>query len=135
MIEPAPVQKPHPPLWIGAAEPQFDPAMPPRTGFNLLLGQGGSPETGRRRRRRSTAAPSRREGRAYDSSMVGPDPRPAHRDERHRNAKAARALRAKFMRQVQQLSLSPTGRVADAWAGRAGDVARRDGRIDRDATR
>ena len=44
VIEPAPVQKPHPPLWVGAASPNSirDAA---EKGYNLLLGQGGGPET------------------------------------------------------------------------------------------
>jgi alkanesulfonate monooxygenase SsuD/methylene tetrahydromethanopterin reductase-like flavin-dependent oxidoreductase (luciferase family) len=44
VIEPAPVQKPHPPFWVGAASPpsiRFAAAQ----GYNLLLGQGGGPET------------------------------------------------------------------------------------------
>ena len=106
VIEPAPVQKPHPPLWVGAASPNSirDAA---EKGYNLLLGQGGGPETvaeGVSIYRRAVEA----QGRVYDSSMVGLT-RALHiamnDDERRR----ALALRAKFMAQVEELSLSPTG--------------------------
>src|SRR5260370_38819593 len=44
VIEPAPVQKPHPPLRVGAQSPTSI-RYAAENGFNLLLGQGGSPET------------------------------------------------------------------------------------------
>src|SRR5439155_887127 len=68
VIEPAPVQKPHPPLWVGAASPNSI-RYGAENGYNLLLGQGGGPETvaeGIAIYRRAVEA----QGRAYDSSMV-----------------------------------------------------------------
>ncbi len=106
VIEPAPVQKPHPPLWIGAASPPSI-RFAAEQGFNLLLGQGGSPETvaeGISIYRRAVET----QGRLYDSSMVGLT-RALHIAMNETEREAARALRAKFMRNVQELSLSPTG--------------------------
>jgi alkanesulfonate monooxygenase SsuD/methylene tetrahydromethanopterin reductase-like flavin-dependent oxidoreductase (luciferase family) len=106
VVEPAPVQKPHPPFWIGAASPHSIRSAAEQ-GHNLLLGQGGGPETvaeGVGVYRRAVEA----QGRAYDSSMVGLT-RALHIAMNDTEREAARELRAKFMSQVQQLSLSPTG--------------------------
>ncbi len=108
VIEPAPVQKPHPPLWVGAAGP---PSIryAAENGYNLLLGQGGSPETvaeGISIYRRAVEA----QGRVYDSSMVGLT-RALHIAMNQSERDTARELRAKFMQNVQQLSLSPTGEL------------------------
>ena len=106
VIEPAPVQKPHPPLWVGAASPNSI-RYGAENGYNLLLGQGGGPETvaeGIAIYRRAVEA----QGRAFDSSMVGLT-RALHIAMNDTEREAARELRAKFMSQVQQLSLSPTG--------------------------
>src|SRR6266849_2621269 len=65
VIEPAPVQKPHPPLWVGA------------------------------------------QGRVFDASMVGCT-RALHIAMNDDEREKARELRARFMANVQQLSLSPT---------------------------
>jgi alkanesulfonate monooxygenase SsuD/methylene tetrahydromethanopterin reductase-like flavin-dependent oxidoreductase (luciferase family) len=100
------VQKPHPPFWIGAASPHSIRSAAEQ-GHNLLLGQGGGPETvaeGVGVYRRAVEA----QGRAYDSSMVGLT-RALHIAMNDTEREAARELRAKFMSQVQQLSLSPTG--------------------------
>jgi alkanesulfonate monooxygenase SsuD/methylene tetrahydromethanopterin reductase-like flavin-dependent oxidoreductase (luciferase family) len=106
VIEPAPVQKPHPPLWVGAASaPSIRYAA--ENGYNLLLGQGGSPETvaeGIGVYRRAVEA----QGRTYDSSMVGLT-RALHIAMNQGERETARELRAKFLRNVQELSLSPTG--------------------------
>jgi alkanesulfonate monooxygenase SsuD/methylene tetrahydromethanopterin reductase-like flavin-dependent oxidoreductase (luciferase family) len=106
IIEPAPVQKPHPPLWIGAQSPASI-RYAAENGYNLLLGQAGSPETvaeGISIYRRAVEA----QGRAYESSMVGLT-RALHIAYTREEREAARELRAKFMRNVQELSLSPTG--------------------------
>ena len=106
VIEPAPVQKPHPPLWVGAQSPNSI-RYAAENGFNLLLGQAGGPETvaeGVAIYRRAVEAL----GRAYDPSTVGLT-RALHIAMNEAEREDARALRAKFMSQVQQLSLSPTG--------------------------
>jgi alkanesulfonate monooxygenase SsuD/methylene tetrahydromethanopterin reductase-like flavin-dependent oxidoreductase (luciferase family) len=106
VVEPAPVQRPHPPLWIGAFSPDSI-RHAADNGFNLLLGQNGSPELvaesiGVYRR----AVES--QGRRYDPMTVGLT-RALHiamdQDERE----AAHQLRMQFMRNVQYLSLSPSG--------------------------
>ena len=106
VIEPAPVQKPHPPLWVGAASPPSI-RFAAEQGYNLLLGQGGGPETvaeGVSIYRRAIEA----QGRVFDSSTVGLT-RALHIAMNDGERETALALRAKFMAQVEQLSLSPTG--------------------------
>ncbi|HEY3910907.1 MAG TPA: LLM class flavin-dependent oxidoreductase [Stellaceae bacterium] len=106
VTEPAPVQKPHPPLWIGAASPNSI-RFAADSGFNLLLGQGGGPETvaeGISVYRRQVEAL----GRTYDSSMVGLT-RALHIAMNADEREAAHKLRMRFMQNVADLSLSPTG--------------------------
>ena len=106
VIEPAPVQKPHPPFWIGAASPNSI-RYAAEQGYNLLLGQGGGPDTvaeGVSIYRRAVEA----QGRVFDTSMVGLT-RALHIAMNDKEREAALALRAKFMAQVEELSLSPTG--------------------------
>src|SRR5205085_11246232 len=64
-----PVQKPHPPFWIGAASPNSI-RYAAEQGYNLLLGQGGGPDTvaeGVSIYRRAVEA----QDRVFDTSMVG----------------------------------------------------------------
>jgi alkanesulfonate monooxygenase SsuD/methylene tetrahydromethanopterin reductase-like flavin-dependent oxidoreductase (luciferase family) len=106
VIEPAPVQKPHPPLWVGAASPNSI-RFAAENGYNLLLGQGGGPETvaeGISIYRRAIEA----QGRVFDPATVGCT-RALHIAMNEDEREKARELRAKFMANVQQLSLSPTG--------------------------
>jgi alkanesulfonate monooxygenase SsuD/methylene tetrahydromethanopterin reductase-like flavin-dependent oxidoreductase (luciferase family) len=106
VIEPAPVQKPHPPLWVGAQSPNSI-RYAADNGFNLLLGQAGSPDLfaeGVGVYRRAIEA----QGRVYDPSTVGLT-RALHIAYTPAEREAAHELRMKFMRNVQQLSLSPTG--------------------------
>jgi len=106
VIEPAPVQRPHPPLWVGAQSPGSI-RYAAENGFNLLLGQAGSPDVvaeGIAVYRRAVMA----QGRVFDPYTVGLT-RALHIATNAEERKAAHELRAKFMRNVQQLSLSPTG--------------------------
>ena len=106
VIEPAPVQKPHPPLWVGAQSANSI-RFAAENGFNLLLGQGGGPETvaeGILIYRNASEA----QGRRFDAAMVGCT-RALHIAMNGDEREKARELRAKFMANVQQLSLSPTG--------------------------
>jgi len=106
VIEPAPVQRPHPPLWVGAASASSIRATA-EGGFNLLLGQAGSPELVAENiaiYRRAVEA----QGRAFDPMSVGLT-RALHIATTPAEREAAHQLRATFMRNVQQLSLSPTG--------------------------
>ncbi len=106
VIEPAPVQKPHPPLWVGAQSPNSI-RYAAENGFNLLLGQAGSPDVvaeGIGVYRRAVEA----QGRVFDPMTVGLT-RALHIAYTPEEREAAHELRMKFMRNVQQLSLSPTG--------------------------
>jgi alkanesulfonate monooxygenase SsuD/methylene tetrahydromethanopterin reductase-like flavin-dependent oxidoreductase (luciferase family) len=106
VIEPAPVQKPHPPLWIGA-QSAASVRKAAAGGFNLLLGQAGSPELVAENIGIYRKAVEE-QGGAFDPMSVGLTralhiaTTPAERD-------AAHELRMTFMRNVQQLSLSPSG--------------------------
>jgi alkanesulfonate monooxygenase SsuD/methylene tetrahydromethanopterin reductase-like flavin-dependent oxidoreductase (luciferase family) len=106
VVEPAPVQKPHPPLWIGAFSPESI-RQAAENGFNLLLGQNGSPELVAESigiYRKAVAG----QGRAYDPMTVGLT-RALHIATNREEREAAHRLRMQFMRNVQQLSLSPSG--------------------------
>jgi alkanesulfonate monooxygenase SsuD/methylene tetrahydromethanopterin reductase-like flavin-dependent oxidoreductase (luciferase family) len=106
VIEPAPVQKPHPPLWIGAhSAPSIRQAA--EGGFNLLLGQAGRPELVAENigiYRKAVEA----QGRTFDPMSVGLT-RALHIATTPAEREAAHQLRMTFMRNVQQLSLSPAG--------------------------
>jgi alkanesulfonate monooxygenase SsuD/methylene tetrahydromethanopterin reductase-like flavin-dependent oxidoreductase (luciferase family) len=106
IVEPAPVQKPHPPLWIGAFSPDSI-RQAAENGFNLLLGQNGSPELVAESigiYRKAVEA----QGRLYDPMTVGLT-RALHMALNQEEREAAHWLRMQFMRNVQQLSLSPSG--------------------------
>jgi alkanesulfonate monooxygenase SsuD/methylene tetrahydromethanopterin reductase-like flavin-dependent oxidoreductase (luciferase family) len=106
VVEPAPVQKPHPPLWIGAFSPHSI-RQAAENGFNLLLGQNGSPELVAESigiYRKAVEA----QGRLYDPMTVGLT-RALHIAVNDEEREAAHQLRMRFMRNVQQLSLSPSG--------------------------
>jgi alkanesulfonate monooxygenase SsuD/methylene tetrahydromethanopterin reductase-like flavin-dependent oxidoreductase (luciferase family) len=116
VIEPQPVQKPHPPLWIGANSPQSIREAATQ-GFNLLLAQHGSPEEVAERvgiYRKEVEA----QGRSFDPMRVGLTralhiaATPAERD-------AAHTLRMKFMQNVQLLSQAPSGAVTGPVSRRA----------------
>jgi alkanesulfonate monooxygenase SsuD/methylene tetrahydromethanopterin reductase-like flavin-dependent oxidoreductase (luciferase family) len=106
VVEPAPVQKPHPPLWIGAFSPESIREAA-ENGFNLLLGQNGSPELVAESigiYRKAVEA----QGRTYDPMTIGLT-RALHIAANQEEREAAHRLRMQFMRNVQQLSLSPAG--------------------------
>src|SRR5207302_7554264 len=106
VVDPPPVQTPPPPLWVGAQSPG-SVRYAAEHGFNLLLGQAGSPDLVAENvsiYRRAVEA----QGRVYDPYTVGLT-RALHLAYTPAERAAAHDLRAKFMRNVQQLSLSPTG--------------------------
>jgi alkanesulfonate monooxygenase SsuD/methylene tetrahydromethanopterin reductase-like flavin-dependent oxidoreductase (luciferase family) len=106
IVEPAPVQKPHPPLWIGAFSPDSI-RQAAENGFNLLLGQNGSPHLVAESIGVYRKAVEAR-GRLYDPMTVGLT-RALHIAMNQEEREAAHQLRMQFMRNVQQLSLSPSG--------------------------
>ena len=104
VIEPAPVQTPHPPMWAGAVSPASI-RRAGEEGFNLLLDQFGTVEqTGERIATYRSAVQAA--GRRFDPMSVGVT-RALHlaldaseREEQHR-------LRAKFLLGVDALARDP----------------------------
>lgn len=106
VIEPAPVQQPHPPLWVGAHS-AASIRQAAENGFNLLLGQAGSPELVAENiaiYRNAVEA----QGRRFDPMTVGLT-RALHLATTAAERAAAHELRMTFMRNVQELALSPSG--------------------------
>jgi len=100
-IEPAPVQKPHPPLWVGAGSDQSI-EQAGRRGFNILLSQHGTPEFIGRKidvyRRAVEAA-----GGTYTPQSVGLT-RALHVVYNEAERDAAHRVRNEFMQNVQDLA-------------------------------
>ena len=122
------MQKPHPPLWIGAQSPTSI-RFAAENGFNLLLGQGGGPETvaeGISIYRRAIEA----QGRVFDPATVGCT-RALHiamnDDEREKAPRAARQVHGQRAATVAVADR----RIADPGPPAQDAVARRDGRADR----
>jgi probable F420-dependent oxidoreductase len=69
VVEPAPIQQPHPPLWLGAGSPESI-RRAAREGYNLLLDQI-APIDAIIERVRVFREECERVGRAYDPMMVG----------------------------------------------------------------
>jgi alkanesulfonate monooxygenase SsuD/methylene tetrahydromethanopterin reductase-like flavin-dependent oxidoreductase (luciferase family) len=109
VIEPAPIQRPHPPLWIGAnSDASIENAA--RDGFNLLLAQHGTPEECGRKisvYRRAVEA----QGRTFDPFSVGTT-RAFHMAHTAAERERQHELRIRFLRTVRQLSDPPPGVTA-----------------------
>ena len=106
VVEPAPIQKPHPPLWIGAFSPGSI-RQAAESGCNLLLGQNGSPELVAESIGIYSKAVEAQD-RTYDPMAVGLT-RALHIAMNEEEREAAHRVRIQFTRNVQQLSLSPAG--------------------------
>jgi alkanesulfonate monooxygenase SsuD/methylene tetrahydromethanopterin reductase-like flavin-dependent oxidoreductase (luciferase family) len=120
VIEPAPVQRPHPPLWIGANS-AGSIVKTAQEGMNLLIAQHGTPEqVGEKVAIYREAVEAC--GRIFDPFSVGVT-RALHvaitAEERERQHE----LRVRFMRHVQELSLSPSGVIAGSHFQGHGDEA------------
>jgi alkanesulfonate monooxygenase SsuD/methylene tetrahydromethanopterin reductase-like flavin-dependent oxidoreductase (luciferase family) len=109
VIEPAPLQRPHPPLWIGANSPASI-IKTAAEGMNLLIAQHGTPEqVGEKIAIYRGAVEAA--GRVFDPFSAGVTRAlhvahtAAERDRQHE-------LRIRFMRNVQELSLPPSGPIA-----------------------
>jgi len=109
VIEPAPVQRPHPPLWIGANS-DASIVNAAKDGFNLLLAQHATPEDCGRKVavfRRAVEA----QGRTFDPFSVGVTRAfqmahtAAERERQHQ-------LRIRFLHNVRELSEPPPGVAA-----------------------
>lgn len=106
VVEPAPLQRPHPPLWIGANS-SASIIKTAREGMNLLIAQHGTPEAVGEKVAIYREAVEEA-GRVFDPFSAGVT-RALHvcytPEERNRQ----HALRIRFMRNVQELSLPPSG--------------------------
>jgi alkanesulfonate monooxygenase SsuD/methylene tetrahydromethanopterin reductase-like flavin-dependent oxidoreductase (luciferase family) len=109
VIEPAPIQRPHPPLWIGAnSDASIEKAA--KAGFNLLLAQHGTPEEcGRKVAVYRRAVESL--GRSFDPFSVGTT-RAFHMAHTAAERERQHELRIRFLRTVRQLSEPPPGVTA-----------------------
>jgi alkanesulfonate monooxygenase SsuD/methylene tetrahydromethanopterin reductase-like flavin-dependent oxidoreductase (luciferase family) len=109
VIEPAPIQRPHPLLWIGAnSDASIENAA--KDGFNLLLAQHGTPEECGRKIdvfRQATEAM----GRIFDPNSVGTT-RAFHMAHTAAERERQHALRIRFLRNVRELSEPPPGVAA-----------------------
>lgn len=101
VVEPEPVQRPHPPIWVGAGSTRSIEAAA-REGFNILLSQHGTPEEigakiATYREAREAA------GHAYHPGSVGLT-RALHVVYTDAERDAAHVLRNEFMLNVQNLA-------------------------------
>ena len=104
IVEPPPVQKPHPPLWVGAGS-ERSIRQAAENGFNLLLDQFGPPDvTGGRVAAYRQALEAG--GRRFDPMSVGVT-RALHLAMNQREREWAYEMRAKFLLNVHQLSTNP----------------------------
>jgi alkanesulfonate monooxygenase SsuD/methylene tetrahydromethanopterin reductase-like flavin-dependent oxidoreductase (luciferase family) len=104
IVEPSTVQKPHPPLWVGAGSPASI-RKAGEQGFNLLLDQFGSPEvTGERIASYRAALES--QGRVFDPYCIGVT-RALHIARSQRERDEAHERQAKFLLGVQALANDP----------------------------
>lgn len=101
VVEPEPVQKPHPPLWVGAGSNQsIEQAA--RRGFNILLSQHGTPEDiGKKIEVYRTALEAA--GGVYTPQSVGLT-RALHVVYNDAERDAAHRVRNEFMQNVQDLA-------------------------------
>ena len=101
VVEPAPTQKPHPPMWLGAGSPAGIRAAA-AGGFNLLLDQLAPFDvTGERIATYRAAAAA--EGRAVQPHSIGLT-RALHLTMNEREREEAHQIRAKFLLTVQELA-------------------------------
>ncbi len=101
VVEPAPIQKPHPPLWVGAgSDRSIEQAG--RRGFNILLSQHGGPEFIGKKidvyRQAVEAA-----GGTYSPQSIGLT-RALHVVNTEAERDAAHRVRNEFMQNVQDLA-------------------------------
>lgn len=104
IVEPPPTQKPHPPLWVGAASERSIRAAADG-GFNLLLDQIATPAMlGERVGWYRDAI--QKQGRRFDPQTLGVT-RALHVAMTQQEREWAYEMRAKFLLSVHQLSTNP----------------------------
>ena len=109
VIEPAPVQQPHPPLWVGAnSDASIIKAA--RAGMNMLVAQNGSPEVVGHKVATFRKAVEEA-GRVFDPFSAGVT-RAFHLAYTAEERARQQELRRRFLQNVQELSLPPSGPIA-----------------------
>ena len=104
VIEPTPVQTPHPPLWVGAGNLEVIRTVA-KAGFNVLLDQLSLPEvSGQRLAAYREAVQS--QGRVFDPMSMGLT-RGLHMAMNARERDAQHLLRAQFLEHVRTLTVNP----------------------------
>ena len=106
VIEPAPTQRPHPPLWVGAGNLEVIRTVA-RAGFNLLLDQLSTPEVSGQRLAAYREAVEG-EGRAFNPMQVGLT-RGLHMALNAKERDQQHELRAQFLDNVRKLTVNPNG--------------------------
>lgn len=106
VIEPAPTQTPHPPLWVGAGNLDVIRTVA-REGFNLLLDQLSPPEVSGQRLAAYREA-VQAQGRVFDPMCVGLT-RGLHLALDARERERQHQLRAQFLENVRRLTVNPNG--------------------------
>jgi len=104
VIEPSPTQQPHPPLWVGAGNPEVIRSVA-RDGIKVLLDQLSTPEVSGRRLAAYREA-VQAEGRQFDPMHVGLT-RGLHLAMNNSERERQHALRAQFLEHVRRLSANP----------------------------
>ena len=105
VFEPTPVQRPHPPLWVGAGNLDVIRTVA-REGFNVLLDQLSTPEvSGQRLAAYREAVEST--GRRFDPMSVGLT-RGLHMALNAREREQQHELRSQFLDNVRKLTINPS---------------------------
>ena len=104
VIEPSPTQRPHPPLWVGAGNPEVIRSVA-RDGIKVLLDQLSTPEVSGQRLAAYCEA-VQAEGRQFDPMHVGLT-RGLHLAMNNSERERQHALRAQFLEHVRRLSVNP----------------------------
>lgn len=117
VIEPAPTQTPHPPLWVGAGNLDVIRTVA-REGIKVLLDQLSTPEVcGQRLNAYREAVEA--QGRSFDPMNVGLT-RGLHLAMNPREREHQHTLRAQFLEHVRRLTINPvaaSGSLAAAATG------------------
>lgn len=105
VFEPAPVQRPHPPLWVGAGNLDVIRTVA-RAGFNVLLDQLSTPEVSGQRLAayRETVQAM---GKTFNPMQVGLT-RGLHMAMNAREREQQHELRAQFLDNVRKLTINPS---------------------------
>jgi alkanesulfonate monooxygenase SsuD/methylene tetrahydromethanopterin reductase-like flavin-dependent oxidoreductase (luciferase family) len=130
VVEPAPLQRPHPPLWIGANS-TASIVKTANDAMSLLIAQHGTPaQVGEKIATYRGAVEAR--GGTFDPFSVGVT-RALHVAHTSEERERQHDLRIRFLRNVQELSLPPSGPTAGGFYQGHGDAADMRQRTETDA--